>query len=393
MCYNAKYNFMTICKENLMIKSEIAEIRKQFTHDNCAITKICGCYVDGEKNKRTKLSGSFLSLPEEETFKYFEIFKKTLSGTIGKNLIDMEFPTSEEFEGGTQEFILKLRDSQLNDEGLVDEFFDKVIQLYDTVDNYLILVVYASYDVPGKGNDKRLMEDASDEVYNFILSSICPVKLSKPGLSYDSSNNIFQNRIQDWVVSPPSNGFLFPAFNDRGADIHSILYYSKDSEELRDNFVNEFLGCLVPLSAGDQKRTFQDIIEKTLGEECEYEIVRDIHENLNRIIEEKKEDPQPFVLDKREVKNLFIESGTPEEKLQEFDQYYEKLEEVDVSLIAANVINTRVFEVNTPEVSIKVSPEYAGLIETKMVDGKKCLVIAIDDNVEVNGIRVNVSKA
>ena len=95
-----------------MNKKEISEIKKQFTPDRCSITRICGCYVDGEKNKKTELKEAFLSLSEEESFKYFEIFKKTLSGTIGKNLINMEFPLEQEKEGGTQEFLLRLRGSK-----------------------------------------------------------------------------------------------------------------------------------------------------------------------------------------------------------------------------------------------------------------------------------------
>jgi hypothetical protein len=332
-------------------------------------------------------------MPEEETFKYFEIFKKTLSGTIGKNLINMEFPTSSEFNGGTQEFLLKLRDSELKDEILVDEFYEKIIQLYDFVGNYLILLIYAAYDVPGKTSDKILMEDASDEVYRYIVCSICPVNLTKPGLSYNSELNQIQKRIQDWVVGMPNNGFLFPAYNDRSTDLHSILYYSKDTEELHSDFVNQLLGCEVPMSAGGQKETFQALITETLGEDCEYEIVKNIHEKLNEIIEEHKikEIPEPLTLDKTEVKNLFADSGVVEEKLVELDKNYDKMTGEKFTLLATNVANTRVFEVKTPDVIVKVNPERTDLVQTKMVDGRKCLVIEINDQVEVNGILVKAA--
>lgn len=373
-----------------MINSEVLEVRKQFKHDNCAITKVSGCYVDGEKTIKTKFTESFLCLPEEETFKYFEIFKKTLSGTIGKNLINMDFPLETEFSGGTQAFLLKLRDSELKDEALLDEFYEKVIQMYDYAGNYLVLMLYAAYDVPGKTSDKIMMEDASEEVYRYILCSICPVDLTKPGLSYNTDTNQFQKRIQDWVVGMPVNGFLFPAFNDRSTDLHSILYYSKDSEELHNDFVNQLLGCEVPLSAGGQKETFQTLIKETLGDECEYEIVRNIHEKLNEIIEEHKvkEIPEPLVLDKAEVKNIFTDSGVEEEKLVEFDKNYEKMTGENVTLLATNIANTRTFEVKTPDIIIKVNPDRADLVETKIVDGRKCLVIEINDQVEVNGINV-----
>jgi hypothetical protein len=302
----------------------------------------------------------------------------------------MEFPTETEFNGGTQEFLLKLRDSELKDESLVDEFYEKVIQLYDFTGNFLILLLYAAYDVPGKTKDKIMMDDASEEVYRYILCSMCPVKLSKPGLSYNTDTNQIQNRIQDWVVSPPSNGFLFPAFNDRSTDIHSILYYSKDSEELHNDFVDQLLGCVLPLSAGEQKETFKTLIVETLGEDCEYEIVKNIHEKLNEIIEEHKvkEIPEPLTLDKKEVKNLFTDSGIEEEKLVTFDQNYEKMAGENTALLAANLASTRSFEVKTPEVIVKVNPEFTQLVQTKMVDGRKCLVIELTDQVEVNGITV-----
>jgi len=376
-----------------MINSEVLEIRKQFKHENCSITKVSGCYVNGEKEVKTKFTESFLCLPEEETFKYFEIFKKTISGTIGKNLMNMEFPTDTEFDGGTQEFLLKLRDSELKQEVIIDQFYDKVIQMYDYVGNYLILLLYAAYDVPGKTNDKIMMEDASDEVYRYILCSLCPVNLTKPGLSYNEDTNQFQKRIQDWVVAAPNNGFLFPAFNERSTDIHSILYYSKDSEELHQDFVNQLLGCEVPMSAGGQKETFQALIKETLGEDCEYEIVRNIHDKLNEIIEEHKlkEIPEPLTLDKTEVKSLFIESGVDQEKLKEFDKNYEEVTGEKVSLLATNVANTRVFEVKTPDVIVKVNPERTDLVQTKIVDGRRCLVIEINEQVEVNGITVKTT--
>jgi hypothetical protein len=188
----------------------------------------------------------------------------------------------------------------------------------------------------------------------------------------------------------PGNGFLFPAFNDRSTDLHSVLFYSSDSEELHEDFVNQLLGCEVPMSAGGQKETFQTLIRETLGEDLEYEIVKNIHEKLNEIIEDHKEIPEPLTLDKTEVKNILADSGVEEEKLQDFDRNYDKVAGENVSLLAANVASTRVFEVKTPDVIVKVNPDRADLVQTKIVDGRKCLVIEISDQVEVNGIAVMV---
>ncbi len=376
-----------------MIKQEISEIKKLFTPNNCSITRICGCYVDGEKNKKTELKQAFLALPEEEMFKYFEILRKTLSGSLGKNLLTLEFPLHTEDMGGTQEFLLRLRDSKLKDDALLEEFYDKIIEAYEYVGNYLILVIHDVYDVPGRTRDGIDMEDASDEVYEYILACICPVNLSKPGLSYNAAENTFQNRIRDWVVGMPETGFLFPAFNDRGSDLHSTLYYSKDSEELKENFVEQLLGCPLPLSAGGQKETFQTLIEETLGDTCDIEVVKNIHEKLNEMVEEHKEEPTPLMLDKNEVKTLFASSGVANERLEVFDQYYDATAGEDTSLYVNNVVNTRTFEVKTPDVVIKVNPERTDLIETKNINGRECLVIALDGGVLVNGVNVRPNTA
>ena len=371
-----------------MIKAEINEIKRLYTPSNCSITRICGCYVDGEKNKKTEFKEAFLSLPEEEIFKYFELLRKTLSGTLGKNMLNLEFPLVSEEAGGTQEFLLRLRDSKLKDDSLLDEFYNRIIGSYEYVGNYLILLVHDAYDVPGKTSDGLTMDDASDTVFEYILCCICPVNLSKPGLSYDAQANEFHNRIRDWIVEMPDTGFLFPSFNDRCTDIHSALYYTKNPEEAHPEFVDGILGAVLPLSAGSQKETFQALIEETLGEDAEYEIVKNIHENLTEMMEEHKEIPEPLTLDKHQVRNLFEKSGVEEEKLTDFEMLYDAAAGENTSLMVSNVANTRTFGVKTPDVIVKVNPERADLVNTMLVEGRRCLVIELSDHVEVNGISI-----
>ena len=375
-----------------MTKQEISEIKKLFTPKNCSITRICGCYVDGEKNKKTELKQAFLALPEEEMFKYFEILRKSLSGTIGKNLLNLEFPLKSETEGGTQEFLLRLRDSRLKDDALLEQFYDRIIESYEYVGNYLILLIHDAYDVPGRTRDGIEMEDASDEVYDYILTCICPVDLSKPGLSYNAVENTFQNRIRDWVVDMPDKGFLFPAFNDRSTDIHGVLYYTKKSEDLQPELIEQLLGAKMPMSANTQKETFQMLIEDTLGEDGDYETIRNIHDTLNDMIEEHKEEPEPLQLDKTDVRKVFEKSGVSSEKMECFDQNYEETAGEKTSLLATNITETKKFQIETPDIVIKVNPERADLIETRVIDGRQCLVIAVDDHIEVNGVNVRTLK-
>lgn len=375
-----------------MNKKEVLEIRKQFTPANCAITRIAGCYVDHEKNKKMESKSAFLSLPEEEAFKYFDIFKKTLSGTMGKNMLNMEFPIDQEMPGGTQEFLMKLKASKLEDDMLLEEFYDKVIATYEYAENYYIILIHAMYDVPGRSSDNMEMFDASDEVYEYLVCSICPVSLSKAGLSYNAESNCIQDRIRDWVVDMPDKGFLFPAFNDRSTDIHGVLYYTKKSEDLQPELIEQLLGARMPMSANTQKETFQMLIEDTLGEDGDYETIRNIHDTLNDMIEEHKEEPEPLQLDKTDVRKVFEKSGVSSEKMECFDQNYEETAGEKTSLLATNITETKKFQIETPDIVIKVNPERVDLIETRVIDGRQCLVIAVDDHIEVNGVNVRTLK-
>lgn len=371
-----------------MIKKEVSEIKKQFKPEACTISRLCTCYVNGEKEIKSMTTDAFLSLPEEECFKYFEVFRKALSGTIGKNLINLDFPLETEKEGGTQEFLLRLRNSDLKDDDLKQEFFQKIIDCYNYAGNYVILLAVSFYDIPGKTSDGLEMDDASDEVYHYLLCCICPVELSKPGLSFDDKENRFKNRFRDWVVKVPDTALLFPAFNDRSTDIHSCLYYTRDGKNLHEEFVEEILACPMPMAAEDQKLSFQSVISDTLGDDCDYETVKTIHENLAEIIEESQDTDEVLVLNKSKVRDLFEASGVSEELMGNFDTNFDSMIGKDVELVANNV-TAKTFQVKTPNVVIKVDPEMAHLVGTKEIDGKRCLVVEIDGGVEVNGIVIN----
>ena len=376
-----------------MNKREISEIKKQFKKDNNAITRICGCYVDAEKQIKTKLKEAFFALSEEEIFKYYEIFKKTLSGTLGKNLHNLEYSIHDEGPDSAHALLMKLREEKLTDDETVDAFYEKVIESYDYGENYYIILIHSAYDIPGKALDGEEMFDASDEVYHHILCCICPVKLSEPGLSYNEMTNAIEERPRDWWVQPPMTGFLFPAFNARSTDIHGLLYFSKNSEALHTEFIEACLGAPSPISFKAQKEAFHEILTDTLGEECEYEIVRQIHETLAELEEEHKEDMEPVTLGKSQVRELLEKSGVQPEQLEHFDKAYEEAAGEDTAILLPAITGAGKFAVKTPDVDIKVNPDRLDLVETKFIDGRRFLVIAVEDNVEVNGMPVKMWSA
>lgn len=373
-----------------MTRKELSEIKSQYTLENCGILRLCGCYVDGERNKITQFNENFLNLPEEEKHKYFDIFKKTLSGTPGKNLIDMKFNVDAYADEGARTFLMNLRDSGLKDDRLLDEFYDRIINNYSYVGNYLILLINQVYDIPTVTTDNIEMEDASDEVYSYILCSICHVNLSKPGLGYDEEDNNFHDKKQNHMVDVPDVGFLFPAFNKRSADEDMTVFYTKDVSEFEDGIIDCLLDCVAPLPAKQQKETFTSLVSEAVGEEADLQVVKNIHANLEQIIEEKKqESPAPVMLDKNEMKNLLEKSGVKEEKLENFEEHFEMAAGEHGKLVASNVSSGKKFEVKTPDVVIKINSDKTDIVSTQVIDGRQCLVIQIDERLVVNGISVN----
>ena len=409
-----------------MIKKEINEIKSLYdTIQDCNILRLAGCYVNGEKQKVKSFSEPFYNLPEEEMYKYLEIFRKTLSGTPGKNLLDMGFVDQE---GASPEMgkglLTKLKKSELKDETILESFYDKVIANYNYVGNYLILLIFQSYDVPGMTTDGIEMDDASDEVYSYVLCSICPMKLTKPGLGFDDDLGEIHTLRQIFAVELPDTGFLFPAFNDRSSDDSAVLYSCKRTDLLQDRFLENVLGVSTTLPAKQQKEGFTEFVADVLGEETSFETVLSIQENLCETIKNKKNEAEgeTVFLDKHAVRNVFESSGVSQEKLEKFDRKFDeqfdvkRLQQnqidneigddsvevegtttntyvpqikVEEKLFADNVVPVRNFEVKTKDMVLRINSKHTDIIDTKVIDGKKCLVIELTDDLTVNGIPVN----
>ena len=374
----------------LLNKKEILEIKKILKKENTHIDRIAFCYVDAEKQKRAVYASSFYSVPDGEMFKYSDLFRKALSGTVGKNLNTLDFSLDEEMNGTRHKELLALLDSGLKNKSLLESFYDEVISHYFHAGNYLILLAHGTYDVPGRDSNQAEMFDASDYVYQFMECVICPVDLSKPGLCYDADSSSFVEHIQEWMVGMPECGFLFPAFNDRNADIHSLLYYAGNPEELHPEMTEILLGCAEPVSAKDQKNDFNAAVEEAFGGSCSFQTVKEIHENLNRMIEENRDEPDPLVLRKEDVRKILLESGAEDTVLERIEtRFVDQNNTGEPSgYMASNIASTRRFEVKTPELSVQILADRTDLIDTMMIGGQECLVIPLSNDVTVNGISI-----
>ena len=333
-----------------MRKKDILELKRRFKKDQCTFTKICGCYVNGEKHTILKFRETFLNLDEDEYFKYLEIAKKVLSGTIGNNILELNFPTNEDYINERQVSLMQLKNSHLKDDALLDDFYELIINNYDYTGNFLILIFHDAYDVITKTKD-NLKLDESEEVYEYVLCAICPVSLSEPGLRHFEEENKIKARIRDWVVDAPTNGFVFPAFIDRSSDVNSIMYYTKNAKDTHPELMENALGCYSKQTATVQKETFQSIIKDSFSTDDKADkTFMEIQENLNNMIDEYNAmyddtDCEPISLTKKDIQNLLIESGVPEEITTKIEKSYVENFGDDLPL-AENLIDAKALKVN-----------------------------------------------
>lgn len=420
-----------------MNKKDISEIKKRLTKNGCTFTRVCGCYVDADHNKITKIGETFLNLDDEEFYKYLDIAKKVFSGTIGNNILELEFPLAEEAAGGRQQFLMGLRESKLKNDDLLDAFYDHVIENYDYVGNYLILIFHDVYDVITKTTDNDNL-DESEEVYEYLLCAICPVNLTKPGLGYLADDNRIGPRIRDWVVGVPDTGFVFPAFTDRSSDIHSVMFYTRDTKTPHAEFMESGLGCNTRLTATEKKLTFQDIVRDVIGEEDDESkaLYMDIHENIYDRIDipvEEDAEPIPVIMTPSTIEEVLTEIGLDEERTAAIKNHYEKAfsaEDLptadylaDPKVVEANVRRKDRLElvgqvenlkqqleatrslpvtesededdapvVKTYDVILRVKPEKATQIHSQIINGQKCLVIPMDEDehAAINGVNTTI---
>lgn len=377
-----------------MNSKEIGEIRRRVRRDRSNMTAIYGCYVNGQKEIITTFRQSTGMMPENETEKYFGVMKRTLSGTVGKNLIDISFRTSQVADSPEHKFLMDLRTSRLEDESLRTELFQKIIENVSFEESYVILVGCDSYDVPFKSKDDAFQNDASSEVYTYLLCCVCPVKQTKATLRYISEDKQFHDGGISQVICPPETGFLFPAFDGRSNNIYNALYYTRNTKIGYDNLVRALFNVQPPKPAAEQKKSFEALLTRSLDDECSLDVVQSVHEQISQCIAMHKESKiaDPLLISKNEVKTVLKSCGVSEPHMAKFSVDFDEAFGLDAMVHPKNIVDERRFEIKTPDVSIKVNPERLDLLETRVIGGVKYIMICADENVEVNGVNIHIQE-
>lgn len=377
-----------------MIDKEIGEIRRRQRRERSNITHLFGCYVNDNKEIITEFRQSTGMMPENESDKYFALLRRTLSGSIGKNLIEITFKTSQVADSPEHKLLMDLRKTALNDEELRASFYQKVIDNVVLEGNYLILLGCDSYDVPFKSKDDTFQKDSSEETYTYIICAICPVKQTKANLHYVPEEKLFHDGAMNQMVSTPVIGFLFPAFDNRATNIYNALYYTRDIKESQQALVDALFNTPIPKPAAEQKKSFEALLTTSLGEQCSLDVVQTVHEQLCQRIELHKESkvPEPLMISKEDVKDVLASCGVSEEHMAKFSVDYDEAFGFEADLHPKNIIDNKKFEVHTPDVVIKVDPSRSDLIETRIIGGVKYIMICADEDVEVNGVSIHIGE-
>lgn len=378
-----------------MNQKELGELRRRWKPEKSAVGHIYGCFVNSACEIVADLDESLALMPQQESEKYLELLRKAMSGTLDKNLIDIVFETQQVMKSDERKLLMALRDSELKDNALRQTFYQKVISTLNMGEsNYLLLIANDHYDVPRRGKDGLAQEDASETVFSYLVCAVCPVKAGKPELGYFAGDNEFHCTASQ-LVSAPELGFLFPAFDDRSTNIYNALFYSRKPAELHQEFIEAVFHTDPPMSAEEQREAFESALTESLGGACSLNVVQGVHERLTARIEEHKErkDPEPLVVTSGDMSAILQDCEIPAEQAQAFKKSCEERFGENAVLNPANLINPKKVQLKTGKISLSVDPEYSYLVETKVIDGRKVLVIPVEDDLEFNGLPVGVPTA
>ncbi len=374
-----------------MNKKDIAEIKRRLNAEKHNITCIRGCYVNEQGEVISSFTRSLEGMAQEEAEKYLALFRRVLSGTQGQNLLDVEFSAEQVMRGAGHRRMTALKDTALKDEEAVNDFYERVIAGLHTADHVLILLMHDGYDVPRRsGPDGALDPERSDEVFHYVLCAVCPVKLTKPALTYDPGRNVFCSREADWAVGAPEMGFLFPAFEERAANLYGALYYTRDTAENHPDFVDAVFEAPLPPPAEAQQELFQAVLQTSLKEECSMEVMQALHDQVMEKLEEQKADKraEPLKWTRHDVQDVLEDCGVQPERVAAFAQQYDQAFGDQARISAVNIANPKQFSVRTPQVTIQVASDRTDLVETRVIDGHTYILIRADEGVEVNGVSV-----
>lgn len=374
-----------------MNEKEIAEIRRRYRSDRSNISRISGCYVNEQREIISEFDQSLGMMSEDDADGMLGLLKKAFSGHIGTNLLEIDFSTDQVNSGDEYALLSRLRKSEIKDADARTELYNKIIESLDIDGSYLILLAHDACDI-FETNAEGEKDFESTSVYSYVVCAICTVKEGKPTISYYFPEKCFRTLCADTVLSKPEIAFVFPVLEESQTNIYKALYYTKNLENNHPELVNAIFANDVPMPAKEQSETFSGLLEKTVAEECSVRLVSSIHAQLNAVIEENKaegNDEIPYI-NKSDASEMLRYGGVSEEKIEAFEKGFDESFGENAEIPPKNISSTKQLRVETPEVSVKVNAGFSEVVETRVIDGVKYILIRADNEVTVNGVKVNI---
>jgi len=377
-----------------MNKKDLNELRKNFSSasDLFTLNHIVSAFVDAEKNIKCIKSDAYHNIPSEECDCYMETLRRVLAGTLGKGLLEYEFPNEAYEETGAQHIFYEALGSKLSDESAVNLMLDQIVKNMEYVSTYAILIGHCTYTVFNKTRNDEINPYDSVE-YSFLVAAICPVEVRIDGLIYNEDDNAIEKKTAyDRIVSEvPTDGFLYPTFTGRGPDVNHVLYSARKPKEINTSIVENVLGCKFICTANQEKESFHHLLEDVVADELSYTVITDVNEKLKSIAEEYKNDAELPSVDDIQMRDILLDSGVSEEKAEQVQNFYREITR-EKPLSVCNITENKTVLV-TEGVTVQISKDSTSKVRTQYINGKRYLLIDIDEpQIKVNGMNVTLKE-
>lgn len=375
-----------------MNRKELSEIRNHFNSEAKYFTmeRVLTAFVDSQRRVRGVCLRDAPMIPAPESQILYETMKKVLNVNLGKQSSELPFQNHAYGEDGAQTFLSKVLQSGFKQEDVALEFLGKLAETLDSDSPYAVIAAFCQYDPPRKNKMDEIDEEASDQVFRYMVVALCPVAKTESVLAYDQSDDeILRQENKNAVISKaPMDGIFFPVFSDRATDVHHVLYYTKTPNSPNEKLIGEFLECEVESTIEDDQSGMKQVLDSLLGDDLTYETVTTVNEKLNEIVAKNKTDDAPTEVTGRILHRMLAAAGVPEEKLADTERVFE--EHVESTLKPERLVAAKTV-IRTPEIVVNVKNEAKHKVHLEEVNGRHCMVIDLDEAViEVNGYDLKV---
>ncbi|MBQ8514446.1 MAG: DUF4317 domain-containing protein [Ruminococcus sp.] len=377
-----------------MNKKELSELRKNFSEasDLFTLNHVVSAFVDAEKNIRCIKSNPFHNIPSEESECYMETLRRVLAGTLGKGLLEYEFPNEAYEETGAQNILYGALTCKLKDDSAVSLMLDQIVKNMDYVSTYAILIGHCTYTVFNKTKNDEINPYDSVE-YSFLVTAICPVEVRVDGLIYNEDDNaIVRKTAYDRIVSEvPSDGFLYPTFTGRGPDVNHVLYSVRKPKEVNVSIVENVLGCKFVCTSVQEKESFRTLMQDVVADELSYTVITDVNEKLKSIAEEYRNDADLPAVDDIQMRDILLDSGVSEEKAEKVQNLYREMTR-EKPLSVCNLTENKT-TLTAEGITIQIAKDATSKVRTQFIDGRRYLLIDLDEpQIQVNGMQVTLQE-